>query len=174
MRALPVALSLVLAVPVQAKVTRANTVINSMTLVGHGRVSAIYDVEATPPYLYALERGMVRVLDVRDPKNVREVGSLEIARPRSRMALRGQYVYLTGFNEPLAVVDISKRTRPRLAFEGPASDRTQADALELADSVAYVVRTDLVPGEPPKLVLDVLDLARNPASPERVGTVDLA
>src|SRR5688572_9882797 len=94
------------ALPLQASVP-------SLSLVGHGRVSAVYDIEAAPPYAFALESGLLNVIDVRNPAAVREVGSLAFDRGRSRMAMRFPYLYLTGFSEPLGVVDISTPTKPR-------------------------------------------------------------
>jgi hypothetical protein len=142
---------------------------SNLTLVGRGRVSAVYDIEAVPPYAYALERGFLRVLDVRNPAAVREVGSLAIAWAPTRMALRAPYLYLTG-NGPLGVVDISEPARPH--WRGAFPDLTGAlgDDFELAGDVAYLVRRD---SESRSLWLDVLDIASDPARPHRRGSVDL-
>jgi hypothetical protein len=43
---------------------------------------------AAPPLAYALERGMLRVLDVSGPADVREVSSLAFEGARPRMAWR--------------------------------------------------------------------------------------
>jgi hypothetical protein len=78
----------------QGQIINRKNSASKLTLAGRGRVSAIYDIKAVPPYAYALERGVLRVLDVRDPAAVREVGSLEFERPRTRMLLRYPYLYL--------------------------------------------------------------------------------
>jgi len=141
--------------------------------IGQGRVSAIYDFEAVPPYAYALERGFLNILDIRNPAAVREVGSFALNRPRSRAALRFPYLYLTGWNTPLGVIDISRPTRPRWVAEFPELGPTAGGGFELAGDIAYSVRLNQEPGQNADLFLDVLDLVTNPARPERLGTVDL-
>jgi hypothetical protein len=140
-----------------------------LTLIGRGRVSAVYDIEAVRPYAYALERGFLRVLDVRNPAAVREVGSLAIDGGPTRMALRAPFLYLTG-NGPLGVVDISQPTRPRWRGALPELTGALGDDFELAGDVAYLVRRD---GGSRSLWLDVLDLASEPTRPRRRGSVDL-
>jgi hypothetical protein len=149
------------------------TPVPGLTLVGRGRVSATYDIEAVPPYAFALESGILNVLDVRNPAAVREVGSLAFDRGRSRTALRFPYLYLTGFNEPLAIIDISTPTRPRWVAEFPELGPTASGGFELAGDVAYSVRIQREPGQPGELFLDVLDLAANPIRPARTGTINL-
>ncbi|MGE5360723.1 MAG: hypothetical protein ACM3NQ_17030, partial [Bacteroidales bacterium] len=140
------------------------------TLVGRARVSAVYDIKAVPPYAYALERGMLRVLDVRNPAAVAEVGSLAIDGAPVRMALRAPYLYLTGNGGPLAVVDVSQPTQPRWRGAFPELTGTLGDVFELAGDVAYLVRREGASGS---LWLDVLDIGGAPDRPRRRGTVDL-
>lgn len=156
----------------QGQTISRNNSASELTLVGRARVSAIYDIKAVPPYAYALERGVLRVLDVRDPAAVREVGSLEFERPRSRIALRYPYLYLAGFNQPLGVIDISRPTRPRWVAEYPDLGVTTNDGFELAGDSGYLIRREGDTGETP-LFLDVLDVGNNPDRPQRVGSLDL-
>ena len=143
-----------------------------LSLVGRGRVSAVYDVEVEPPYAYALERGILRVLDVRNPTAIHEVASLEIDRPRVRMALRHPYLYLTGFGNPLGVIDISNPMNPRWVAEFPEFFG-QGDVFEIEGSTAYFVRGGRLRGDGQPLLLDVLDLGEDPARPRRIGSVEL-
>lgn len=153
------------------------TTSNDLTLLGRARVSAIYDVEVMPPYAYVLERGILRVLDVRDPRNVREAASLELPRAHVRMALRHPYLYLTGFGAPLAIADISKPLQPRWVGELPEFAGARNDVFELGEDVAYLV-TLLDPNADPaapagaSLALDVLDLSE-PERPHRLARLDL-
>jgi hypothetical protein len=140
------------------------------TLLGRARVSAIYDIEAVPPYAYALERGMVRVLDVRNPAAVREEGSLAIEGAPMRMAVRAPCLYLPSNDGPLGVVDISEPARPRWLGVFPEPTGTTGDVFEVAGGVAYLVRKE---DKSRSLWLDVIGLARDPARPRRLGSVDL-
>jgi len=149
------------------------TPVPGLTLVGRGRVSAIYDIEAVPPYAFALERGILNVIDVRNPAAVKEVGTLAFDRGRSRLALRFPYLYLTGFDEPLGIIDISTPTKPRWVAEFPELGPTASGGFELAGDVAYSIRIQREPGRPGELFLDVLDLAANPARPARTAAINL-
>lgn len=144
-----------------------------LTLVGRGRVSAIYDVRADGRYLYALERGVLHVLDPLNPAALREVGSLEFKRPRARMALRPPYLYLSGFNEPLGIIDISQPSQPRFVADLPRLGSVANDGFELAEGIAYLIRRERQPDNVSSLHLDVLDVATNPRQPTRLGSVDL-
>jgi hypothetical protein len=134
------------------------------------RISAIYDFAVVPPYLYANERGMLRVLDVSDPAAAREIGAVEIRPPRTRMIRRGDHLYMRGFGSPVAVIDVSRPAAPRLAAElvdvVPAAGRS----LHIAGDAMLVVRSD---GAPQGLHLDILDLAQDPVHPSAVSSVDL-
>lgn len=146
---------------------------DDLPLIGRARVSAIYDIEAAPPYAYALERGVLRVLDVHNPGAVREVAALEFARPRVRLSLRPPYLYLTGFQQPLGIVDVSEPMHPRWLADSEELTTTANDGFELAGNVAYVVRGGATPGGEYPLVLDVIDLETTPAKPRRVASLEL-
>jgi hypothetical protein len=143
------------------------------------RTAAVYDFAAVPPYLYAYERGMLRVLDVTDPLAVREVGALEVRPPRVRMMVRGQYLYMRGFNTPVAVIDISSPAAPRLAGELRDVVPTGGRSLCIAGDLALVVRSDAPPvavAASPRfqpLRLELRDLARDPLAPPLLSSVDL-
>jgi hypothetical protein len=143
------------------------------------RTAAVYDFAVVPPYLYAYERGILRVLDVADPRAVREVGALEIRPPRVRMVVRGQYLYMRGFNTPVAVIDISRPAAPRLAGELRDVVPMGGRSLYIAGDLALVVRSDAPPpavAEAPRfrqLRLELLDLARDPLAPPLLSSVDL-
>ena len=151
----------------------------AIDLVSRARVSAVYDIEVVPPYAYALERGILRVLDVSDPMAVREIAALELQQPMLRLALYYPYLYLTGWlGQPLVIIDISIPTQPiqvatlsDLAGIGP-------HGLEIAGKLAYVIRpsendsTSLDPLDNTNLVFEVLDLAK-PAHPQAIGSIDL-
>lgn len=148
----------------------------SLELLGRARVSAVYDIEVVPPYAYALERGILRVLDVRDPKAVREIGSLEFERPRSRMALRYPYLYLTGFGQPMGVIDISNRTQPQWVGELSELKGTRNDCFELAGDIGYLVsqvKETSQEGETDSLHLELLDLKNSSGEPHRLARLDL-
>ena len=151
----------------------------AIDLVSRARVSAVYDIEVVPPYAYALERGILRVLDVSDPMAVLEIAALELQQPILRLALYYPYLYLTGWlGQPLVVIDISRPTQPvqvatlsDLAGIGP-------NGLEIEGKLAYTIRpsendsTSLNPLDNTTLVFEVLDLAK-PAHPQAIGSVDL-
>jgi hypothetical protein len=153
--------------------------VEAIDLVSRARVSAVYDIEVVPPYAYALERGILRVLDVSDPMGVREIAALELQQPMLRLALHYPYLYLTGWSgQPLVVIDISKPTQPiqvatltDLAGIGP-------NGLKIEDKLAYAIRpsendpTSLDPVDNTTLVFEVLDLAK-PAHPKVIGSIDL-
>lgn len=145
-----------------------------LRLVGRARISAVYDIDVAYPYAYALERGVLHVLDVQDPSAVREVGALEFEPARARAALRHPYLYLTGFGEPLGVVDVSDPAEPRWVGEWPELTGTWSDVFEIAGGVGYLVKhaEDRPEGER-SLQLEVLDLESDPAHPKRLGLVDL-
>lgn len=133
---------------------------------GRARISAIYDLDARPPYAYALERENLRVLDIRDPTRVQEVANLEFEGPRLRSVLHGSHLYLAGFREPLAVVDIADPKVPRWIGEHPEVDGTVS--IFLHDERLYVVRK-----KPGALLLDVLDPRHGSELPVRLATLDL-
>ncbi len=151
----------------------------AIDLVSRARVSAVYDIEVVPPYAYALERGILRVLDVSDPTAVSEIAALELKQPMLRLALDHPYLYLTGWlGQPLVVIDISRPTQPvqvatlsDLAGIGP-------NGLEIAGKLAYTVRpvendsTSLDPLDNTTLMFEVLDLVK-PEHPKKIGSIDL-
>jgi hypothetical protein len=138
----------------------------SLTLVSRARISAVYDFEVVPPYAYALERGILRVLDVSDPDAVHEVGSLSLGLPRIRMAMRHPYLYLSGFGAPVGIVDVSDPVRPRWVGEWEVLADIWEDVFEVAGDAAY-----LVAGSPPSL--RILDLEHSPTQYQPVGEVAL-
>lgn len=109
-------------------------------VVGRGRISAVYDIEVAPPYAYALERGILRVLNIQDPRNVQVIASLVFEHPRARSALRYPYIYLSGFGQPIGVIDVTNPTRPCWVGETADSHGTINDGFELVGDLAYVVR----------------------------------
>jgi len=151
----------------------------AIDLVSRARVSAVYDIEVVPPYAYALERGILRVLDVSDLTDVREIAALELQQPMLRLALNYPYLYLTGWlGQPLVIIDISRPTQPvqlatlsDLAGIGP-------NGLRIAGKLAYAIRpsendsTSLNPVDNATLVFEVLDMAK-PAHPKAIGSIDL-
>lgn len=153
-----------------------------LELAGRARVSAVYDIEVVPPYAYALERGILRVLDIRYPGQVVEVASLELKRPYAESVLRYPYLYLTGFGQTLGVVDIADPIRPRWIGEVPAVSETLNSGTALAGDFLYVLRRKgprseyggyLSATDPrAQLVLEILSLA-NPASPTSVARLEL-
>ena len=104
--------------------------------IGRGRISAVYDIDVAPPYAFALERELLHVLDVRDPSNVREVAQLPFDGPRVRSVLKGSYLYLYGFGEPIGVIDVSTPTEPRWLGEAPGSASV---GMEIVGQMAYLI-----------------------------------
>lgn len=143
--------------------------------VGHARISAVYDVEVAPPYAYALERGILHVLDIRDPKSVQEISSLEFDRARSRMALNFPYLYLYGFGQYLGVIDISKPERPIWVGEFPAITGIMNDGFCQNKNNAYVLRIASTRSPLPKgpVLFEILDIKTNPKRPHQVASIDL-
>jgi hypothetical protein len=151
-----------------------------LPLISQIRTAALYDFAVVPPYVYAYERGILRVLDVADPRAVREVGALEVRPPRVRMMVRGQYLYMRGFNTPIAVIDISRPAVPHLAGELRDVVPTGGRSLYIAGDLALVVRSDALPTAVAEaqrfrqLRLELRDLARDPLAPPLLSSVDLA
>ncbi len=151
----------------------------AIDLVGRARVSAVYDIEVVPPYAYALERGILRVLDVSDPMAVHEVAALELQQPMSGLALYYPYLYLTGrLGQPLVVIDISKPTQPIQVATLTDLDGIGPNGLEIAGKLAYITRPSGSDSSSPNfqdntsLLFEVLDLAK-PADPQAIGSIDL-
>lgn len=145
-----------------------------LRLVGRARISAVYDIDVAHPYAYALERGLLHVLDVQDPSAVHEAGALEFEPARARAALCHPYLYLTGFGEALGVVDVSDPAQPRWVGEWPELTGTWSDVFEIAGGVGYLVKhAEDRPDVERSLQLEVLDLESDPAHPKRLGLVDL-
>jgi hypothetical protein len=147
----------------------------TIDLVSRARVSAVYDIEVVPPYAYALERGILRVLDVHDPTAVREIDALELESAWFKLTLHHRHIFLTGYGHPMAVLDISDPIRPRWMGELAEFYGTMNDGFEIVGDVAYLVRHakgDISAAEGVPLLFDVLDLA-DPASPRRLGNLDL-
>jgi hypothetical protein len=138
----------------------------NLTLVSRARISAVYDIEVVPPYAYALERGILRVLDVSDANAVHEVGSLSLDSPRLRMSMRYPYLYLSGFGAAMGIVDVSDPLRPNWVGEWAVLADSWDDVFEVAGDVAY-----LVAGSPPSL--RILDLKRSPTQYQPLGEVNL-
>lgn len=151
----------------------------AIDLISRARVSAVYDIEVVPPYAYALERGILRVLDVSDPTAVREIASLESQQPMSRLALNYPYLYVTGWlNQPLEVIDISEPTQPVQVATLYDLAGIFHHGLKIEGKLAYVIRpsendsTSLAPLDNTTLVFEVLELAK-PAYPQVIGSIDL-
>lgn len=151
----------------------------AIDLVGRARVSAVYDIEVVPPYAYALERGILRVLDVSDAMAVHEVAALELQQPMSGLALYYPYLYLTGWlGQPLVVIDISKPTQPIQVATLTDLDGIGPNGLEIAGKLAYITRPSESDSSSPNfqdntsLLFEVLDLAK-PAHPQAIGSIDL-
>lgn len=132
--------------------------------IGRARISAVYDIDAAPPYAYALERENLRVLDIRDPTSVREVANLEFEGPRARSVLHGSRLYLAGFLTPLAVVDVSNPLAPRWVGEHPDVELTAS--IHLSDDRLFVVRKR-VGG----ITLDVLEPHSGTEMPVRISSL---
>jgi len=141
-----------------------------LELVARARISAVYDIEVVPPYAYALERGLLHVLDVRDPTTVREIGALELPRTHARLWLHRRFLYLFGFGQALAAVDISDPVRPRWVAEWPEFTAPLGDLFEVSGSRAYLIKRTTETGS---LVLEVLALTEDAARPRVLGKVDL-
>ena len=168
---LAAAAALALGFPVPMSAQSSQT----LDLVSRARVSAVYDIEVVPPYAYALERGILRVLDVHDPTAVREINALELESAWHKLTLHHRHIFLTGYGQPMAVLDISDPTRPRWVGELAEFHGTMNDGFEIAGDVAYLVRHakgDISAAEGVPLLFDVLDIA-DPASPRRLGNLDL-
>ena len=141
-----------------------------LTPIGHARISAVYDLDAQPPYAYALERENLRVLDVRDPGQVKEVANLEFEGARLRSVIHGSGLYMSGWGEPLAVVDISAPLQPRWVGEHPEVRETDR-MLVVADRL-YVVGHGGTPYDH-KYTLHVLALTETAAIPRQVATLSV-
>ena len=140
------------------------------TPIGGARIAAVYDLDASPPYAYALERGNLRVLDIRDPGQVEEVANLEFERPRLWSVIHGSGLYMGGFGSALAVVDLSEPRQPRWVGEHPDVHATRA-ARGIGDRL-YVIRYDGRVGEG-KVILDVLALSEAAELPRRLATLEV-
>jgi hypothetical protein len=153
---------------------------SALALTGRARISAIYDLEVVGKYLYALENGVIRVMDARDPDNIKQIDSLVFALPRTRMHLRGSRMYLAGFGAPLGIVDVSIASKPRWIREDESLLPTAGRGFQIAGDVALMVRRVALEVASVRLspmrghlFLDVLDLTSTPDAPRSVATVDL-
>ena len=136
--------------------------------VGLAPISAVYDLEAMPPYLFALEVGRLLVLESDEPIHFQQVAHLEFEPHRARLARHGHHLFLTGF-APLAVVDITDPLRPTWLGHLDGSSTPFADAFEVAGDRGFLVTRDSA-GE---LSLQVLDLSNRSSLPSEIGRVEL-
>jgi len=136
--------------------------------IGQVLTGVIVDVEAAPPYAFALEPTRLHVLDMTDPTDIRDVAQLELPGIRWRMSIHGSRLYLVGAPvRGLAVVDVSVPTEPRLLGELSEVSATIQDGTSVVGDTAFVVRD---PGTPS---LDVLDLAAPGDLPGIRASLDL-
>ncbi len=136
--------------------------------VGLGRISAVYDLEVLPPYLFALERGRLLVLELDEPLHFQEVAHLEVDPHRFRLARHGHRLFLTGF-APLAVVDIADPLRPRWLGQMDGFSSPWSDAFEIAGDRGFLVTRN----EASELSLRILDLSDGPSLPSEISRVEL-
>lgn len=144
----------------------SSTAQTATQVVGLGSVSAVYDLEFVPPYLFALERGRLLVLERDEPTHFREVARLEVDPPSFRLARHGHRLLLTGF-APLAVVDIADPLRPRWLGRLDGSANPWADAFEVAGDLGFLMVRDSAT----EISLRVLDLSNS--IPSEISRVDL-
>lgn len=156
------ALLVTLWVPAQAMGQRPDSAIR-LARIGGARISAVYDVIAAPPYAYALERHNLYVLDVREPRVVREVARLELQEPRLWGFIYGSGLYLGGFGRSLAVVDVSDPRNPR--WVGADPDVPVALGARVIDGRLYVME----PGPP--LTLSVMQPSEAVGFPTRLASL---
>lgn len=142
--------------------------VNRLQPIGLAPTGVLVDVEAAPPYAYALEPTGLHVLDTRDRANVREIAHLDIRGQHLRMALHESRLYLVGAPaRGLAVVDVSEPGSPRLLGEMPDVTATLQDGIEVVDDLGYVLHGR------PSLNLAVLDLTAAGNLPRRIASLDL-
>lgn len=135
---------------------------------GLSHVSAVYDIEVAGDYAFALERGTLRVLSIREPFQMQEVASLKFDPPRARIARLGSRLYLTGFHQPLGVIDIAKPTAPKWIGEW-SEFVVWNDGFEIDGEHGYIV-TQAESGE---LTLKILDLTIGSDSPSVLGQINI-
>ncbi len=146
--------------------------IDGLRLEGRARISAVYDLAVHESYVYALERGWLRVLDASNPAAARDVDSLEFESPRARLTHRHPYLYLTGFSAPLGVVDVSEPASPRWVGEWPGLTGAWNDGFEIVGDVGYlVVRPGS--GQSGAVYLEVLDLTTSGSRPPTLARIEL-
>jgi hypothetical protein len=142
--------------------------VRMLNQIGRVPTGVIVDVEAAPPYAFALEPRLLHVLDLTDPAEIRDVAQLEFPGIRWRMALHGSRLYLVGAPaRGLVVVDVSIPASPRLLGELPEVSATLQDGIEIAGDIAFVFRNSQSPS------LDVLDLAAPGELPETTSSLAL-
>jgi len=144
----------------------ATSRVSELKAVGGVRIAAVYDLDAQPPYAYALERENLRVLDVRDPRRVEEVGNLEFKGPRLRSIIHGSALYMAGWGEPLAVVDISTPKNPR--WVGIYPD-VMTNTMLVTGNLLYVVGTEVSSNRGHTVY--ILALTDSASIPSHVGAV---
>jgi hypothetical protein len=149
-----------------------------MALVGHARLSAIYTVKACLPYAYALEAGLLYVLDVSKPSNVRVVSEMPFKLARRDIAIYRDWLFLSGFASPLALADISQPDKPRWVAEFPELGGTLSHGMEIRGDTLFAVNMpdwknswqSLIAGVPAALqVVDIHD-SRHPVC---LASIDL-
>jgi len=145
-----------------------------LDLVAHVRLSAIYSVKACPPYAYALERGLLHVLDVSKPEHVHAVSELPFRLARSRIAIHRDWLFLYGYGNPLGLADISQPERPRWVAEFPELGGILTSGMEINGDMLYAVSIagwqSLKTGAP--VSFQIVDIHK-PRQPARLSTVNL-
>jgi hypothetical protein len=114
----------------------------------------------------------LRVVDVTDPTNPHEVGSLDssdLQGTADRVSLTNGYAYVTALEGGLEVLDVADPSDPRLIGSYTPPDSVQAVAV--TGDYAFVIGNYSTGSQRKGLfVIDVAD----PTRPERVGSVELS
>ncbi len=161
-------MSCLLVIIMVAPILQTSAQTAEIQLRGLSRVSAVYDIEVVGDYAFALERGILRVLSIKEPFQMLEEASLEFDGPRVRMARRGNRLYLTGFGRPLGIIDIAKPTAPKWIGEW-SEFVVWNDGFEIDGEHGYIV-TQAESGE---LTLEILDLTIGLDTPSVLGRINI-
>ena len=126
-----------------------------------GAVNAVFVDEANPDIAYVGAGRRLVILNVADPANILELGSIDLGNLVMDLKVRNGYAYVCTFFGPnsFCVVDVSDPARPQLAW---ASISLQTREVELYNNAAYVRQRSSG--------INVFDIT-NPESPQALGWI---
>jgi hypothetical protein len=134
--------SLVLATGLSASVAWGQESLGEVVGSWGGVVNTVFiDEEADPWTAYVGSGRRLVILDVEDPANIVELGSIDLGNQVNDVKVRGGYAYVTTYFRPNAfsVIDVSDPAAPQMVWHLTSPVNFVGENVELRGNVVYVV-----------------------------------